>query len=102
MHPTGYSMQTDAFGSASQSRNIHQGLQMTPFYGDFSSKAPPVDKPQPILSARSSLEVLTSLCEQSGWKWINGMLLGGCLHYGLENYDEALQWFYRITALETR
>ncbi|KAK3378322.1 glycosyl transferase family 41-domain-containing protein [Podospora didyma] len=54
----------------------------------------------PILSAKASLEMLTNLCEQSGWKWIDGMLLGGCLQYGLEHYEEALEWFKRIVNLD--
>ena len=56
----------------------------------------------PVESAKKSLEMLTALCEQSTWQWIEGMLLGGCLHYGLENYEKALDWFSRITSLEPR
>lgn len=56
----------------------------------------------PVLNARASLEMLSTLCEQSGWKWIEGMLLGGCLHYGLERYEEALEWFKRILSLDPR
>ncbi|KAL1883008.1 hypothetical protein VTK73DRAFT_530 [Phialemonium thermophilum] len=54
----------------------------------------------PLLKARESLEMLSNLCEHSGWKWTDGMLLGGCLHYGLEHYEEALEWFKRITSLD--
>ncbi|KAK4033322.1 glycosyltransferase [Parachaetomium inaequale] len=54
----------------------------------------------PVLNARASLEILSTLCEQSGWKWVEGMLLGGCLHYGLERYEEALEWFKRIVNLD--
>lgn len=54
----------------------------------------------PLLSAKTSLDMLTGLCENSDWKWIDGMLLGGCLHYGLERYEEALQWFQRIISLD--
>lgn len=63
------------------------------FYHDMGS---------PILAARASLEMLSTLCEQSGWKWVEGMLLGGCLHYGLERYEEALEWFKRIVSLDPR
>lgn len=52
--------------------------------------------------ARSSLGILNALCEQSGWKWTDGMLLGGCLHYGLESYDSALSWFSRVTVVDSR
>ena len=56
----------------------------------------------PVTNARSSLEVLSTLCEQSGWKWVDGILLGGCLHYGLEDYETALQWFTRVVACDSR
>ncbi|XDG01885.1 hypothetical protein ABKA04_001500 [Annulohypoxylon sp. FPYF3050] len=54
----------------------------------------------PFTSAKAALEMLTHLCEQSGWKWIDGMLLGGCLHYGLEHYEQSLEWFQRIISLD--
>ncbi|OIW29624.1 glycosyltransferase family 41 protein [Coniochaeta ligniaria NRRL 30616] len=54
----------------------------------------------PLLDARTSLDMLTGLCENSDWKWIDGMLLGGCLHYGLERYEDALEWFRRIITLD--
>ncbi|KAK4228239.1 glycosyl transferase family 41-domain-containing protein [Podospora fimiseda] len=54
----------------------------------------------PLQNAKQSLDVLTTFSEQSGWKWIDGMLLGGCLHYGLEHYEEALEWFRRIVNLD--
>ena len=56
----------------------------------------------PVARARSSLEVLNTLCEQSGWQWLEGIMVGGCLHYGLENYDTALEWFLRIIACDPR
>ncbi|KPM38102.1 hypothetical protein AK830_g8466 [Neonectria ditissima] len=51
--------------------------------------------------AKTSLEMLNSLCEQSGWNWIDGILLGGCLHYGMEQYEEALEWFSRIITIDS-
>jgi hypothetical protein len=56
----------------------------------------------PVSSAKSALEMLNHLCEQTGWKWVDGMLLGGCLHYGLEHYEDALEWFSRIMAIDSR
>ncbi|KAI2643252.1 glycosyl transferase family 41-domain-containing protein [Xylaria nigripes] len=55
----------------------------------------------PLTSAKAAIDMLTQLCEQSDWKWIDGMLLGGCLHYGLERYEQALEWFQRILALDS-
>ncbi|KAI1133884.1 glycosyltransferase family 41 protein [Hypoxylon sp. FL0543] len=54
----------------------------------------------PLSSAKIAVEMLTHLCEQSGWKWVDGMLLGGCLHYGLERYEQSLEWFQRIISLD--
>ncbi|KAI0396205.1 glycosyltransferase family 41 protein [Xylariaceae sp. FL0594] len=54
----------------------------------------------PLAAASTTLRMLTQLCEQSEWKWVDGMLLGGCLHYGLEHYEQALEWFQRIVALD--
>ncbi|KAI1288191.1 glycosyl transferase family 41-domain-containing protein [Xylaria venustula] len=55
----------------------------------------------PLASVKAAIEMLTNLCEQSDWKWIDGMLLGGCLHYGLERYEQALEWFQRIISLDS-
>lgn len=54
----------------------------------------------PITGAKAALEMLTHMCEHSGWRWIDGILLGGCLHYGLEHYEQALEWFSRIMSLD--
>ena len=55
-----------------------------------------------VQNASSSLNILRSLCEQSDWKWTEGLLLGGCLLYGLELFNEAFEWFSRISALDPR
>ncbi|KAL1988123.1 hypothetical protein VTN96DRAFT_1154 [Rasamsonia emersonii] len=49
-----------------------------------------------MATAASALEMLTNLCMESGWEWIDGMLLGGCLAYGLGDYDKAMRWYSRI------
>ncbi|KAH8652556.1 glycosyl transferase family 41-domain-containing protein [Xylariales sp. PMI_506] len=54
----------------------------------------------PISNANAAAEMLHNLCEQSGWKWVDGMLLGGCLYYGLEKYEHALEWFTRVVAID--
>ena len=50
----------------------------------------------PISAATAALEILDRLCQESGWKWTEGMLLGGCLAYGLSYYDKAMSWYLRI------
>ena len=53
-----------------------------------------------IASATKALEVLTQLCQESEWQWVDGILLGGCLAYALSNYEKALQWYYRVLACD--
>ncbi|GAB0143373.1 hypothetical protein EsHS_00003892 [Epichloe bromicola] len=71
---------------------------------DITPSSPTHDahvKSLPVANAVSSLEVLKNLCEQSDWKWVEGMLVGGCLQYGLERYDDALRSFSRIVAVDS-
>jgi hypothetical protein len=56
----------------------------------------------PTTKAKEALELLTNLCEQSDWSWIDGMLLGGCLAYGLEQYQSAVEWYSKIIALDSK
>lgn len=56
----------------------------------------------PVETAKASLEILSSVCEQTDWKWVDGMLMGGCLLYSLERYEEALEWFKRIVGLDAK
>lgn len=51
-------------------------------------------------TARAALELIESLCQESHWLWIDGMLLGGCLAYGLEQYERALEWYSKIIAVD--
>ncbi|EPS28061.1 putative UDP-GlcNAc: peptide beta-N-acetylglucosaminyltransferase [Penicillium oxalicum 114-2] len=51
-----------------------------------------------VNNAASALEMLSSLCSESNWEWIDGMLLGGCLAYGLGDYHKAMRWYSRIIA----
>ncbi|KAL1998206.1 hypothetical protein VTN02DRAFT_6654 [Thermoascus thermophilus] len=51
-----------------------------------------------MANAASALEMLSHLCSESGWEWIDGMLLGGCLAYGLGDYHKAMRWYSRIIA----
>ncbi|KAJ5654663.1 hypothetical protein N7490_001666 [Penicillium lividum] len=55
----------------------------------------------PVANAKSSLEMLSHLCHESHWEWIDGMLLGGCLAYGLGDYHKAMRWYSRIIARDS-
>ncbi|KAJ5086098.1 hypothetical protein N7532_010869 [Penicillium argentinense] len=50
----------------------------------------------PVANAVSALEMLSHLCMESHWEWIDGILLGGCLAYGLGDYHKAMRWYSRI------
>ncbi|KAF3398753.1 putative UDP-N-acetylglucosamine--peptide N-acetylglucosaminyltransferase SEC [Talaromyces pinophilus] len=55
-----------------------------------------------MASAASALEMLSHLCNETNWEWIDGMLLGGCLAYGLGDYQKATRWYSRIIARDAR
>jgi hypothetical protein len=52
----------------------------------------------PAANAATALDMLSHLCNESHWEWIDGMLLGGCLAYGLGDYHKATRWYSRIIA----
>jgi hypothetical protein len=53
-------------------------------------------------NAHRALDLLTNLCQESQWCWIEGMLLGGCVAYALEDYQKALCWYSKILDVEPR
>ena len=55
-----------------------------------------------VENGKHALEMLTNLCRESEWRWIDGMLLGGCLAYGLEDYHKALEWYTKIVSIDPR
>ncbi|KAH9999245.1 glycosyl transferase family 41-domain-containing protein [Xylariaceae sp. FL0662B] len=90
-HPRGNDMPIPTFYHLFHSEN--SGCSGT----DMARRQVPV---MPLSAAKAAVEMLTHLCEQSGWKWVDGILLGGCLHYGLEHYEESLEWFKRVISLD--
>lgn len=50
----------------------------------------------PAAAAANAIEMLSRLCSESGWKWTDGMLLGGCLAYGLGDLTRALKWYCKV------
>ncbi|OTB05292.1 glycosyltransferase family 41 protein [Hypoxylon sp. CI-4A] len=100
---------SDLFRQQTAKLQMRSGeLSHSVFYHPFNSENamfPPAPNrirmpSTPLAGAKAAVEMLTHLCEQSGWKWIDGMLLGGCLHYGLEHYEQSLEWFQRILSLD--
>ncbi|RDA90081.1 hypothetical protein CP533_5558 [Ophiocordyceps camponoti-saundersi (nom. inval.)] len=86
--------------TAMSSPDVEQYRHASIFNPIASESVPHPARLSPLSAARSSLQMLQLLCEQSDWRWIDGMLLGGCLQYGLECYEGALRWFSRIVELD--
>ena len=47
-------------------------------------------------AAETALSTMQLLCEQAQMPWVDGMLLAGCLAYGLGLHDKALHWYQTI------
>lgn len=90
------------FGDVRYTRFSNQDMPhyVSHFHSSQRSTEPPLRPP--LSKAKEALEVLTTLCEQSAWCWIDGMLLGGCLAYGLEEYHKALDWYSKIIVLDPK
>ncbi|KNG81002.1 UDP-N-acetylglucosaminyltransferase [Aspergillus nomiae NRRL 13137] len=73
----------------------HTGRFTVPVVSPFPA-APFGNENSPLANARAALDMLSPLCSESGWEWIDGMLLGGCLAYGLGDYPKAMRWYLRI------
>ena len=56
----------------------------------------------PITQASNALDSLSTLCQESGWTWVEGMLLGGSLAYGLSDYGKALTWYSKILEIDKK
>ena len=76
-------------------------VQQSPGYAvtSFSTNSHPH---RPTTNAKAALEMLARLSRESGWKWIDGMLLGGCLAYGLGDYDKALHWYAKVLSVDAK
>ncbi|KAI9771860.1 MAG: hypothetical protein M1840_001630 [Geoglossum simile] len=53
-------------------------------------------------NAAAALDMLTNLCRESAWKWVDGVLLGGCLAYGLGDYNGAVFSYLKILEVDSR
>ena len=50
----------------------------------------------PASAAFNAMDILSRLCQESHWQWLDGMLLTGCLAYGLGHYSKATKWYLKI------
>ena len=54
----------------------------------------------PSAAAIYAMEILSRLCQESGFEWADGMLLTGCLAYGLGDYNKAMKWYLKVLQLD--
>ena len=98
------------YGEPFSSANSYQTSTtggLCPIRGPLGSRPSLYTRPYEQGSSASSnavvaLEMLTRLCQESGWLWIDGMLVGGCLAYGLGEYHKASRWYSNILANDPR
>lgn len=79
-----------------------QGRDFHNSQGDHNLSPSHHDSGYPATAALSALEILGRLCHESGWQWTDGMLLGGCLAYGLGDHDRAMKWYSKVLACDSR
>jgi predicted O-linked N-acetylglucosamine transferase (SPINDLY family) len=53
-------------------------------------------------SATSALQTMELLCQEADTPWVDGMLLAGCLAYGLGNYGKAEDWYRAVLRQDSR
>lgn len=58
--------------------------------------SPGLHDDSPPSRATAALAQMTGLCQDTRWQWIDGMHLGGCLAYGLGDYQKALKWYNKV------
>ena len=98
---TGYFMQGFSVGPSPYAQSFYGPL---PHKQDFRrtsdtsvTQATMLDQGTAVRpTAALALENMELLCEQADKPWIDGMLLAGCLAYGLSNHDKALKWYQAI------
>ncbi|KAI0998077.1 hypothetical protein K3495_g10114 [Podosphaera aphanis] len=73
--------------------------QSIPYYAQIFQQPLTNSKSLLLRKAKEGIEILTSICNQNGWDWIDGILIGGCLAYGIGEYNQALEWYSKIISL---
>ena len=80
-------------------------LNTWPFRSDHLVAHPSYLSPQltanhhsqaPTAAAANAMEILSRLCQESQWRWADGMLLNGCLAYGMGDYPKAVKWYLKV------
>lgn len=72
---------------------------LRPFVSQTLSSRPEVS---PSIAATTAMEILDRLCQESNWEWTDGILLGGCLAYGLGDHTKAIKWYMRVLSCDPK
>ena len=93
-HDWPYSLQNqaDKFRSLRRSSGSSVSAIVSPIPNDDS----------PASKAAVALSLLTRICQENDWQWTDGMHLGGCLAYGLGNYQKALRWYTKVLEMDPK
>ncbi|KAL8953293.1 MAG: hypothetical protein Q9222_000859 [Ikaeria aurantiellina] len=83
-----------------QGTNSHETILSAASLG--VSRLTPSTESIPSTAAVTALELLSRLCHESGWTWIDGLLLGGCLAYALGDYAKALKWYTKVVSCDAK
>lgn len=62
--------------------------------------SPDMHATSPSAAAVYAMEIVSRLCRESGLEWTDGMLLIGCLAYGLGDYNKAMKWYLKVLQLD--
>lgn len=102
---------TDATLTASQplpdtDMHSHAAWKLTntrPTYGSATLSGKQINQEfSPVTAAVNAIQLLSELSQNSDWKWTDGMLLGGCLAYGLGEYSKALKWYSKVLSCDQK
>ncbi|ETN43468.1 uncharacterized protein HMPREF1541_02627 [Cyphellophora europaea CBS 101466] len=89
----GHNQSASPFGPLPFKQDFRRISDSTVFQSSPNQKAASIRH-----AAVSALSTMELLCGQASVPWVDGMLLVGCLAYGLANYDKALKWYQLILA----
>ncbi|KAF2842584.1 glycosyltransferase family 41 protein [Patellaria atrata CBS 101060] len=66
------------------------GTSISPLMNSMNQEISPTNQ------ALAAIDAITTICVDCNWKWIDGVLVGGCLAYALGDYQKALNWYSKI------
>lgn len=94
-HPVPASPASDL---AKASRNAHPRFHLHSAQPSYVPRQLAQDQhpTTPSAAAVSAMDMLGRLCQESRWEWTDGMLLTGCLAYGLGDYNKAMKWYFKV------